>query len=100
MDAKAARRSQSDAYGQAVWSWRPDAGVKFVDDFSRATVANTPAHRGEHGTAVQTIAQGMPVVWLPCVACVRKVHTSLHARLAGAACIRHSLRPLLFEGDT
>jgi hypothetical protein len=45
MDAKAARRSQSDAYGQAVWSWRPDAGVKFVDDFSRATVANTPAHR-------------------------------------------------------
>ena len=33
MDAKAARRSQADAYGQAVWSWRPDAGVKFVDGF-------------------------------------------------------------------
>jgi len=33
MDAKAARRSRSDAYGQAVWSWRPDAGVKFVDGF-------------------------------------------------------------------
>jgi hypothetical protein len=34
MGAKAARRSLSDAYGQAVWSWRPDAGVKFVDDFT------------------------------------------------------------------
>jgi len=34
MDAEAARRSLSDADGQAVWSWRPDAGVKFVDDFT------------------------------------------------------------------
>ena len=29
---------------------------------------------------------------------MRKVHFSLHARLAGAASIRHSLRPLFLEG--
>jgi hypothetical protein len=37
------------ADGEAVWSWRPDAGVKFVRNFSRATVARKPGHRGEHG---------------------------------------------------
>src|SRR5581483_9460222 len=69
MDAKAARRLLSDAYGQAVWSWRPDAGVKLVDGFHGRRWLKSPAHRGERGAAVKTIAQGMPVVRLPCVAC-------------------------------
>ena len=30
------------AYGEVVWSWRRDAGVKFVSKSSRATVANSP----------------------------------------------------------
>ena len=97
MDAKAARRSLSDAYGQAVWSWRPDAGVKLVDGSHGRRWLTRPAHRGEHGAAVKTIAQGVPVVRLPCVACVRKVQFVQHARLAGAASIRHSLRPLRFK---
>jgi hypothetical protein len=29
-----------------------------------ATVANKPGHRGDHGAAVNTIAQGMPTSWL------------------------------------
>jgi hypothetical protein len=47
------------ADGEVVWSWRPDAGVKFTDGKSalpgadephipQATVANKPGHRGEH----------------------------------------------------
>ena len=30
------------AYGEVVWSWRRDAGVKFVSKSSRATVATSP----------------------------------------------------------
>jgi hypothetical protein len=36
------------ADGEVVWSWRPDAGVKPVDDDPQATVAKEPGHRGEH----------------------------------------------------
>ena len=35
-------------YGEVVWSWRRDAGVKFVSKSSRATVAKKPVHRGDH----------------------------------------------------
>ena len=48
------------AYGEVVWSWRRDAGVKFVSKSSRATVANKPVHRGERGISRKTIAQGEP----------------------------------------
>src|SRR5689334_23702181 len=73
MDAKAARRSLADAYGQAVWSWRPDAGVKFVDGFHGRRWLKSPAHRGERGAAVKTIAQGMPVFrrYLSLLACAK-----------------------------
>jgi len=73
MDAKAARRSQADAYGQAVWSWRPDAGVKFVDGFHGRRWLKSPAHRGERGAAVKTIVQGMPVFrrYLSLLACAK-----------------------------
>ena len=30
------------AYGEVVWSWRRDAGVKFASKSLRATVANSP----------------------------------------------------------
>ena len=30
MDAKVVRDERTDADGQAVWSWRPDAGVKLA----------------------------------------------------------------------
>jgi hypothetical protein len=32
MDAKARKTKRVEAYGKAVWSRRPDAGVKFADD--------------------------------------------------------------------
>ena len=38
------KTSALDAYGEVVWSWRPDAGVKFLggERFSGATVATKP----------------------------------------------------------
>jgi hypothetical protein len=48
-----------------------------------------------------TIAQGRPVVSAALLwPGVRKSAFSLHARLAGAASIRSSLRPPSFEGET
>src|SRR5262244_4518413 len=34
--------SDADADGEVVWSWRPDAGAKRVEEFSRATVTTKP----------------------------------------------------------
>jgi hypothetical protein len=56
------RRMTLQADGEAVWSWRPDAGVKFSQgDSCLDDGGKTAGHRGEHGVSVKTIAQGMPV---------------------------------------
>ena len=47
------------AYGEVVWSWRRDAGAKLAGSVPPATVANKPAHRGEHEVSRKAIAQGM-----------------------------------------
>src|ERR1700759_4983194 len=54
-----------NAYGQAVWSWHPDAGAKPTDDAisalrpkrrsRKATEANKPGLRGERGAAVKPL---------------------------------------------
>jgi hypothetical protein len=43
------RRAPHEADGEAVWSWRPDAGVKLatMPRIKPATVARKPGHRGE-----------------------------------------------------
>jgi hypothetical protein len=53
----------------------------------------SPVHRGERGAAVKTIARGMPVV--PAEPVVTAACFPYCRRAMGAACIRHSLRPLL-----
>jgi hypothetical protein len=64
------------ADGEAVWSWRPDAGVKFAKDalrVSRVMVTTKPGHQGEPGVSRQTTVQGrpaasaQPVVPAPCI---------------------------------
>jgi hypothetical protein len=53
------------ADGQAVWSWRPDAGAKLAECATRVlgvTGAKEPGPRGEHGVSRQPIAQGRPGV--------------------------------------
>src|SRR5882757_7860430 len=57
------------------------------------------AHRGEHVISRKAIAQGMSdVLRCPVCSCAHFLCTLAH-EIAGAARIRHSLRPLYFEGE-
>jgi hypothetical protein len=42
VDADAPLTNGADAYGEDVWFWRPDAGVKFCGKAREATVARKP----------------------------------------------------------
>src|SRR5262249_17742033 len=70
----------------------PDAGIKSAGDDQQATEAIKP------GTPGRACAQGMPdvpaesVVTAACFPCCK--------RAMGAACTRHSLRPLCSTRDT
>ena len=104
MDVSVPKDERHLAYGEAVWSRRPDAGVKVatmqthraVDGGNQALV-----HRGERGVSRQTIAQGRPGI--SAVACGLRAFAQSFLREgprvpAGA---RPSLRPLQFlEGET
>jgi hypothetical protein len=50
------------AYGEVVWSWRLDPGVKFAKTVSQAMVARTADHQGERAISRKTMAQGVPGV--------------------------------------
>ena len=80
-----------------MWSWRSNAGAKFVKTLSRlAGDGGNQAMVTEESAkeTVKTIAQGMPVdlakpvVTAACFFCCR--------RAMGEAITRHSLRPLRF----
>src|SRR5581483_6658119 len=62
MDAKIRRRCVSDAYGQVVWSWSPDAGIKSVNEFHRRRRLTSPVLRREREVSRKAIAQGVPDV--------------------------------------
>ena len=42
MDADAPLTNGADAYGEDVWFWRPDAGVKFCGKARKVMVARKP----------------------------------------------------------
>ena len=42
MDADVLTTNGTGAYGEIVWFWRPDAGVKFCGQARGATVARKP----------------------------------------------------------
>ena len=49
------------AYGEVVWSWRRDAGVKFLrSELLRDDGGKKPAHRGELEVSRKAIARGRP----------------------------------------
>ena len=48
------------AYGEVVWSWRRDPGVKLAGSIPLTTVAKEAAHRGEHEANRKAIARGKP----------------------------------------
>src|SRR5947208_17013444 len=90
----------AEAYGEVVWSWRRDAGVKFLrSTLLRGDGDNKPLHRGERDISRKAIAQGMSELPpLPCMLVCAKC-AILGTRDAGAACTRHSLRPLFSKRD-
>ena len=49
----------TEADGEVVWSWRPDAGVKLVER-SASDGGNKAGHRGEREISRKTIARGRP----------------------------------------
>jgi hypothetical protein len=58
---KLRRTSAAEADGEVVWSWRRDAGVKFVRSKLLAGDGGKKAgHRGEHAISRKTIARGRP----------------------------------------
>ena len=84
------------AYGEVVWSWRRDAGAKFLrSTLLRGDGDNKPAHRGERDISRKAIAQGMSECFrCPVCSCAPTMCILAH-ETAGAARTRHSLRPLL-----
>jgi len=42
VDADVTKTNVADAYGEVVWFWRPDAGVKLCGDIREVTVARKP----------------------------------------------------------
>jgi hypothetical protein len=80
---KSVRRSRVVLAPLALSSWSN----------SRVTVANKPAHRGEHDISRKAIARGMSECFgCPVCSCAPKCATFAH-ETTGAACTRHSLRP-------
>ena len=45
VDADVLLTNGTDAYGEIVWFWRPDAGVKFCGQVRGAMVARKPVTR-------------------------------------------------------
>ena len=63
MDAAAREMMRAGAYGQVVWFWLPDAGVKFAEYFRIRWWLKSPAHQEERGVSRKAIAQGVPDVF-------------------------------------
>src|SRR6266851_6244728 len=92
--------SAADADGKIVWSWRPDAGVKFLrSKLLRDDGGKKAGRRGERAISRKTIAQGRPdaLRWTCMLVCALSVHIAHET--AGAARTRLSLRPLHFWRD-
>src|SRR5215204_309120 len=95
------RRSKGEcsaAYGEIVWSWRRDAGAKLLrSKLLRGDGDNKPAPPGRARISRKAVAQGMSECFrCPVCSCAPNAQLLAH-ETAGAACTRHSLRPL-FRG--
>src|SRR5258707_8217359 len=66
---------------------------------AQATVSNKPGHRGEREVSRKTIARGMPGVSGVTVVTMLVCFVYFAREAAGALGARHSLRPLISQGE-
>src|SRR5665647_3633052 len=97
----ARQTSAREADGEAVWSWRPDAGVKLAGSIPPMMVARKPGHQGERGVSRKPSRRESRIASAEPVCSCAFFSISAH-ETAGAARTRLSLRPLLIEhgGET
>src|SRR5262245_38993034 len=89
-----------EAYGQVVWFWRRDAGVKLAGAIRPATVTTSPLTGKSTKYAVKPLRRGCRCVHRsPVCSCAAILLRSLAHETAGAARTRHSLRPLFRRRD-
>ena len=79
MDADVPLTNGTEADGEVVWSWRPDAGVKLVER-SASDGGKQAGHRGEREVSRKTIAQGRPDASAEPVCSCAFLRTILHTR--------------------
>jgi hypothetical protein len=97
MDAAARRTSAADRGRRNRVVPIPRRWDQACGQCRRRRWLSSPVHRREHCISRITIAQGMPACFGVPVVTTRVLSTLAH-EAAGAACIRHSLRPLFGEG--
>ena len=66
---------------------------------AQMTVSNKPGHRGEHEVSRKTIARGMPGDFRCDRGDYARVLFYVAREAAGASSARHSLRPLISQGE-
>ena len=96
VDADVPITNGTEADGEAVWSWRPDAGVKSRGSIHAAMVARKPGHQGERGVSCKPSRRESRIASAEPVCSCAPSTISAHGT-AGAARTRLSLRPLLIE---
>ena len=93
------RRTAQPAYGEAVWSWRPDAGAKLAMmlRITPTMGAKEPGPQGERENKPLKPSRGECRVFsgVTVVTNARAFYTTRAA--AGASGARHSLRPLIIR---
>src|ERR1700719_1930922 len=88
-----ARRAALEADGEVVWSWRPDAGAKFLrSKLLRSDGGKRARSPGRSRISRKNIAWGMPDV-SGASAVNTRVHTKTTKRTRGCGCIGHPAFP-------
>jgi hypothetical protein len=100
VDARACeRRTLAIADGEAVWSWRRDAGAKLVrSKLLRGDGDNKPAHRGEHEISRQPLRRESRIASAGPVCSCAFFEAHVAHETAGAARIRLPCALLFFRG--
>jgi len=88
-----------DADGEVVWSWRPDAGVKFVRRNSCGRRWQKAGHRGERAISRKPLRREGRMLSAELVCSCACCYAHIAHETAGAARTRLSLRPLFFGGS-